>query len=82
MQQHFGGAFLLALSVGTAAAQKVCPPEQCSGAGMPKCPAAKGLTSKPTPAEQQQLENLYFRNAAPYAAQLLRVDELGHEVSQ
>ena len=73
---------ILLLSVGTSAAQKACPPEQCSGAGTPRCPAAKGLISKPATVEQPQLENVYFRNAAPYAAELLRVDELGHEVSQ
>ena len=73
---------LLLSAVGVATAQKACPAEQCSGAGSPRCPAAKGYVSKPSTGEQQDLQNLYIRNAAPFPAELLRVDELGHEISQ
>jgi hypothetical protein len=71
------GASLLVFFV--CAAAKECPVEMCTGAGSPACPTASPkIASKPVSAG---VENVYFRNAAPYTAELLYVDTDGQEVS-
>lgn len=53
--------------------------EMCTGQGMPSCPTpTPNIASKPT---SDGIENVYFRNAAPYTAELLYVDKDGQEVS-
>jgi len=60
-----------------AAALEACPPSLCSGQGEGACPVSQGLVSKPSLPGVR--ENVYFRNAAPYPAELQRVDSEGNE---
>jgi len=67
----------LLLSTGT------CAPERCTGSGVPLCPVSTGaVSSKITPAAAPFGEKVFFRNAAPFAADILRVGVDGIEVSQ
>lgn len=71
----------LVLLLAGAAAQEVCAPELCTGAGQPRCPIGQGLASARPAKMGLSMENVYFRNAAPFPAEILRVDELGIESS-
>ena len=75
-------AVVVAFVATAVGAQQQCAPELCTGAGAPRCPIATGLFSSKPAAVLPALENVYFRNAAPFPAEILRVDELGQEISQ
>lgn len=70
---------LLASPLATAAATS-CSPERCAAGGTPTCPISTGVTSQKA-IGLLTAENLYLRNAAPFSAEILRVDERGQEVS-
>ena len=61
---------------------EVCDPSECTGMGG-KCPDSQGLVSQPMGMTSSKAfsdrENVYFRNAAPWAAQILHVDSNGVE---
>lgn len=58
-----------------------CDPSKCSG-GTPSCPISAGaLSAKAAVVAGEHTENVYFRNAAPFSAEILRVDEQGQEIS-
>jgi len=63
-------------------AQQTCPPETCTGAGVPKCPVSTGIVSSRAADTSLHMENVFFRNAAPFPANILRIDQKGQEVSQ
>jgi len=59
-----------------------CAPEMCTGQGASSCPAPDpAMVSKPPIDSEASLQNVYFRNAAPFTAELLRVAQDGEEVS-
>jgi len=62
-----------------AQSSSVCSPERCTGAS-PACPIATGITSTKT-SSALSAEHVYFRNAAPFPAEILRVDVQGKEIS-
>ena len=64
----------------SAAHAETCAPEACTGAGGAACPVGRGLTSLKA-SFPPHLENVYIRNAAPFPAEILRVNEHGQEIS-
>ena len=72
---------LLFLVAAAVAAQSTCAPERCNGM-VPACPISTGIASAKAASALPSAENIYFRNAAPFAADIIRVDEKGFEVSQ
>lgn len=76
-----GGLLAAAVALAAAASSAHCSPERCSGR-TPKCPAPRHLVSKASGLDAAAVtENVFFRNAAPYPAEILRVDGLGREIS-